>query len=56
MKYDLEAVFEKVNYYRDKAINTKDKDLLELLIQDLVDKVMELERTKDDTIFEKEKE
>lgn len=52
MKYDLEEVFEKINYYKDKAINLKDKELLELLISDLVEKVLELERIKDDTIFD----
>ncbi len=52
MKYDIEEVFEKINYYKDKALNLKDKELLELLIQDLVDKVLELERAKDDKLFD----
>ncbi len=52
MKYDYEKVFEQIKYYRDKALNTKDKELLELLIQDLVDLVMEFEKDKDNAIFD----
>lgn len=54
MKYDYEEVFERIKYYRDKALNLADEELLDLLIADLVDLVMELEKDKDNAVFNKD--
>lgn len=53
MKYDYEEVFERIKYYRDKALNTKDKELLELLISDMTELVFEYEKELHSEIFDK---
>lgn len=52
MKYDFSLVKEKIDYYKDKAFNLKDKDILLLMIDDLTETVLELERELDNEVFD----
>lgn len=47
LKYDYELIFQEIKYQIDKAINTKDFELLETLQEDLVGLVKEVEKAKD---------
>lgn len=51
IKYDYTEIAEKINYYKDKAFNLRDREILLLLIADLINTVMELESELDDEIF-----